>query len=131
MDNPMAVLNTGACTHVNRATGGESAPDLSLVHTSLVAGADWEVLPLLRSDHCPIRMTLDIAPVVIEEPESKLRWDWRNADWEGYGSAVDQAVRNAQSGRKQPSLDKRVNLLGEFIEAAARTHVGKVRAEAW
>ena len=66
----------------------------------------------------------------IEEPESKLRWDWRNADWEGYGSAVDQAVRNAQSGRKQPSLDKRVNLLGEFIEAAARTHVGKVRAKA-
>ena len=65
MDNPMTVLNTGARTHVNRATGGKSAPDVSLVHTSLVAGADWEVLTLLGSDHCPIRMTLDIAPVVM------------------------------------------------------------------
>ena len=48
-------------------------------------------------------------------------------DWEDFGSAVDLSIRNAQSRRKQPSLDKRVQTLQEAIEAAARTHVGKVR----
>ena len=128
LDNPLAVLNTGTCTRVNRATGGESAPDVSLVHTSLVAGANWQVLPLLGSDHCPIKIQLEISPVVIDKPESKLRWDWRNADWEGYGSAVDQAVRNAQSEVVQP-LKVRVETLREAMEAAARTHVGMVRVK--
>ena len=129
MDNPMAVLNTGVNTRVNRATGGGSAPDVSLVHTSLVAGAVWEVRPPLGSDHFPIKISLEISPVVIEKHETRLKWDWRNADWEGYGSAVDQAVREAQSGVGQPSLDERVETLRNSMVAAARTHVGMVRVK--
>ena len=133
MDNPMAVLNTGAHTRVNRATGGLSAPDVSLVHTSLVDRADWEVLSLLSSDHCPIKVTLGIDPVVVEEPESRLKWDWRNADWEGFGSAVDLSLRNAQAEAAQENvqltMDEKADILQEAMEAAARTHVGKVRVK--
>ena len=129
LDNPMAILNTGECTRVNRATGGESAPDVSLVHTSLVSGAEWEVLPLLGSDHCPIKMTLEVAPVVIERCESKLRWDWRNAKWEEYGQAVDQALARAQSGMEQASMEERIKVLREAMESAAKTHIGMVRVK--
>ena len=129
MDNPVAVLNTGVDTRINRVTGGGSAPDVSLVHTSLVAGADWGVLPPLGSDHFPIKIHLDISPVVIDEPESRLKWDWRNADWESYSSAVDSAIREAQSGEGQPSLKERVETLRISVMAAARAHVGMVRVK--
>ena len=129
LDNPMAILNTGEHTRVNRATGGLSAPDVSLVHTSLVAGAEWEVLPLLGSDHCPIKMTLEVTPVVVEKSESRLRWDWRKANWEEYGRAVDQAVARALPGMEQCSMDERIKFLVDSVEAAAKAHIGMVRVK--
>jgi hypothetical protein len=38
MDNDLISLNDGSKTRVNCATAGESAPDVTLVHNSLVAG---------------------------------------------------------------------------------------------
>ena len=129
MDHPMAALNSGEDTRLNRATGGLSAPDVSLVHNSLLAGAEWKVLPLLGSDHNPISMTLEASPVVVKECESKLRWDWRNANWEEYGSAVDLAVAEAQSGMGQASMEEKVKLLQESMDNAAKAHIGMVRVK--
>jgi hypothetical protein len=39
MDNDLISFNDGSKTRVNCATGGVSAPDVTLVHNSLVAGA--------------------------------------------------------------------------------------------
>merc|ERR1711888_515293 len=78
-------------------------------------------------------MGLGIDPVVVEEPESRLKWDWRNADWEGFGSAVDLSLRNAQAEAAQENvqltMDEKADILQEAMEAAARTHVGKVRVK--
>ena len=129
MDNPMAILNSGEATRVNRATANFSAPDVSLVHNSLVAGADWEVLPLLSSDHYPVKMTLEVTPVVIDKCESKLRWDWRNANWEEYGSAVDQTLAGDQSGVGQKPMEERIKFLREAMDSAAKAHMGMVRVK--
>ena len=129
MDHPMAALNSGDDTRLNRATGGLSAPDVSLVHNSLLAGAEWKVLPLLGSDHHPILITLEASPVVVKECESKLRWDWRNANWEEYGSAVDLAVAEAQSGMGQASMEEKIKILQESMDNAAKTHIGMVRVK--
>ena len=129
MDHPMAALNSGEDTRLNRATGGLSAPDVSLVHNSLLAGAEWKVLPLLGSDHKPILVTLEASPVVVKECESKLRWDWRNANWEEYGSAVDLAVAEAQSGMEHASMEEKVKLLQESMDNAAKAHIGMVRVK--
>jgi hypothetical protein len=44
MDNDQISLNDGCGTRVNRATSGESAPDVTLVHNSLVTGTNWKQL---------------------------------------------------------------------------------------
>jgi hypothetical protein len=45
MDNDLTSLNDGYGTRVNRATKGKSAPDVTLVHNSLVTVTDWKRLP--------------------------------------------------------------------------------------
>ena len=128
MDNPMAILNDGSNTHVNRATGGMSALDVSLVHNSLVAGASWKRLThSFNWDHYPIEIELVVSPVTLVEHESKLRWDWRNADWEGFSQAVDQSVGEAQPGLGQLEMKERIKVLSDGIQSAARTHVGMIR----
>ncbi len=53
-----SVLNDGAATSVNRATGGLSSPDVSLAHPSLADKAEWTVGENLGSDHFPITIEL-------------------------------------------------------------------------
>jgi hypothetical protein len=45
MDNELTSLNNGCGTRVNCATTGKSAPDVTLVHNSLVTGTNWKRLP--------------------------------------------------------------------------------------
>jgi hypothetical protein len=45
MDNNLISLNDGCRTRINHATSGESAQDVTLVHNSLVTGANWKQLP--------------------------------------------------------------------------------------
>jgi hypothetical protein len=44
MDNDLIPINDGSRTRINCATTGERAPDVTLVHNSLVAGATWKQL---------------------------------------------------------------------------------------
>jgi hypothetical protein len=57
MDNDLILLNDGSKTRVNCATTGESAPDVPLVHNSLVAGATWKRLEARALDHYPLLYT--------------------------------------------------------------------------
>ncbi len=52
------VLNGGAATLLNRATGGLSSPDISLAHPSLVDKAEWTVGEDFGSDHLSITIEL-------------------------------------------------------------------------
>jgi uncharacterized protein (DUF736 family) len=55
MDNDLISLNDGSKTRVNCAISGESAPDVILVHNSLVAGATWKQLEDRSISHCSVR----------------------------------------------------------------------------
>ena len=63
------------------------------------------------------------------EHESKLWWDWRNADWEAFSRAVDQTIGEAQQRTEQLSMEGRIKVLSDEIKAAAKTHVGMVRVK--
>jgi hypothetical protein len=60
MDNDLIPFNDGSKTRVNRATTGESAPDVKLVHNSLGAGATWKRLEARGSDHYPLLSEVDV-----------------------------------------------------------------------
>jgi hypothetical protein len=46
MDNDLTSLNDGCGTKINCITTGESAPDVTLVHNSLLTGTNYEQLPI-------------------------------------------------------------------------------------
>ena len=127
MDNDLITLNDGCGTRVNHATGGESAPDVTLVHNSLLAGTNWKRLPIRGSDHFPLLCEVDVAFSHLAELDSRLKWDWRNADWESFQREVDQTVSYVRPRDLRWSLKKRVTFFGEAILEAAKNHVGMVR----
>ena len=52
----MLTLNDGSFTRINRATGQETTPDLSIVHSSLLGKFSWKMTEYLNSDHKPTIM---------------------------------------------------------------------------
>jgi hypothetical protein len=73
MDNDLTSLNDGCGTWVNCATTGESAPDVTLVHNSLVTGTNWMRLPARSSDHFPLLCEVDVTYSHLAELDSKLK----------------------------------------------------------
>jgi hypothetical protein len=127
MDNYLISLNDGSKTRVNCATTGKSVPDVTLVHNSLVAGATWRWLKARGSDHYPLLCEVDVTYSHLAELDSKLKWDWRNADWENFQKEVEQTVSNVRPRNLRWSLKKRVTFFGEGILKAAKNHVGMVQ----
>ena len=78
-----------SCARVNRGTGGLCAPDLSIAHSSLLARSEWSPLEPLSSDHIPILSELGLAVQSIAEVRPRLRWNWKQADWPAYSSALE------------------------------------------
>ena len=79
-DNDLATLNDGVGTRCNRATGGWSSPDVTLVHTSLLPKAQWWCHQILGSDHVPIFCEVEVNPSSLKEEHLKLKWNFREAD---------------------------------------------------
>jgi hypothetical protein len=59
----------------------------------------------------------------LAELDSKLKWDWRNADFQ---KEVDQTVSYVRPRNLRWSLMKRVSFLGEAILEAAKNHMGMI-----
>jgi hypothetical protein len=114
MDNDLISLNYGSWTKINRATRGVSAPDVTLVHNSLVTGATWKQLPIRGSDHLPLLCKVDVTYSRLAELDSKLKWDWCNADWENFQKEVEQTVSYVRPRDLRWSLKKRVTFLGRL-----------------
>jgi hypothetical protein len=69
---------------------------------------------------------MDVTYSRLAELDSKLKWDWRNADWENFQKEVEQTVSYVRPGDLRWSLKKRVTFFGEAILEAAKNHVGMV-----
>jgi hypothetical protein len=126
MDNDLTSLNDGCRTRGNRATTGKSAPDVTLVHNSLVTVTNWKRLLAQGSEHFPLLCKVDVTYRHLAELDSKLKWDWRNADWENFQKEVDQKVSNVRPRDLRWSLKKRVTFFGEAILESAKNQVGMV-----
>lgn len=129
MSNGLISLNDGTATRVNRGTGGLSAPDVSVAHSSLVARSDWSTLEPLDSDHLPILSELGLTVQVLAEEQPRLRWNWRKADWPAFAETLDQSVLEYRSSGGGGSLTEDVNFLTGAMLKAASAHVGMVRAK--
>jgi hypothetical protein len=107
MDNDLTSLNDGCGTRIN-------------------CGTNWKRLPIRGSDHFPLLCKVNVTFSHLVELDSKLKWDWRNANWENFQKEVDQTVSYVRPRDLRWSLKKRVTFFGEAILEAAKNHVRMV-----
>jgi ribonuclease HI len=124
----LAVLNDGSATRVNRATGGWSSPDVSLVSLRLEGRTEWKCLQVLGSDHVPILCEMDLETRTLAEDEPRLVWTWAGCtDPTAYSQAVDREIVAARDTTEGWSLTEKSDFLRATILEAAKAHVGMVR----
>ena len=128
-DHGLASLNDGSATHINRATGSEGAPDVTLVHNSAAAGCVWQRKTILGSDHYPLLCEVDVTPICLAESEpKKLKWRMDTADWDGYTAEVERRVGECDLPTLA-TLSAKVNFITFSMTQAARAHVGMDRTK--
>ena len=120
-ENNMLAMNDGSHTHVSRSSGSQTAPDVTLVHASLVDKVTWEKVNGLGSDHMPIMITYrDHIPWVNSKPSYK--WKLKDADWASYREEIE---RNIPRNYKKRNVNKVEKLFRRVILKAANKHIGK------
>ena len=120
-NNNMIPANDGSPTHDSRSSGTESAPDVTLVHTSMMDKVSWRTVKELSSDHRPIIITYcDYIPVINNRPTYK--WKLREADWTKFREEVES---NVPVNYKKKNTNKLEKILRKTILKAANKHICK------
>ena len=120
-DSNMLPLNDGTPTHTNRSSGTESAPDVTLVHSTLMDKTTWERVEDLSSDHHPIIITYrDNIPRVNDKPAYK--WKLKEANWDSYRKEIEKSIP-LHYGRK--NINKVEKKLRKIIIKSANKHITK------
>ena len=124
--NDLVIMNEcGSSTRFNRATGGLSSPDVTLVASSLATRCEWSVLEATgNSDHFPLLTTVHL---VVEHQHvlgSVPRWKRTDVDWHEWAEDVDKMCQSKPSVHKP--TDRLTRLTNIMIEAANR-HIGKTK----
>ena len=88
--NDFVILNTGVDTKVDRNRGTGSAPDITIVHSSLVERCSWKVTKEMGSDHNLTITTISCKREGRQE-SAKYTWQWRKVDWEKFVKKVEES----------------------------------------
>ena len=128
MAQDFGVANDGAATRVNRGTGGESSPDVTLVHQSQLNKVEWTCLECMGSDHYPIMVELECGLTAVKAADPGLRWKWAKANWEGYRAEVEEKVEAVRGEVESWSVGKQSDFLVDSMLSAAKVHVGQAKA---
>ncbi len=118
-----SVLNDGAATLLNRATGGLSSPEVSQAHLSLADKTELSVSEDLGSDHLPITIELRCQTPVTSDPHRRARWNTRDVNWQAFSEVVKESVRSFQV--QDMHLRIHIRRLNRAMISAAAKHVGK------
>ena len=130
MEKDFCIANDGAATRTNPGTGGSSAPDITLVHSSWLDRVEWSMTECLGSDHLPILITVDCQVTTLNAPSrTELKWNWKSANFRLFAESVDEAVTAAPAAIHESSLDSRSKFLNMAMIDAANKAIGKVKWE--
>ena len=120
-DNGMACMNNGKSTHVSRSSGNESAPDVSLIHSSLLDKVTWETTNELGSDHKPIIITYEDELTKVND-KPRFKWRMSEADWENFQKDIENKIPKNYQRMKIDRLEKK---LRKNILKSANKNIGK------
>ncbi len=90
----ISILNNGAPTHVNRATGGLSIPDVTMVNSTWATKAEWAVGEDPRSDHLSITIAISCQVPNPSVTHRRARCNTKEVTWKGAADALSwQPIR--------------------------------------
>ena len=116
--NDFVILNSGVDTRVDRNSGTGGAPDITIVHSSLVERCSWKVAKGMGSDHNLIITTIISCKREGRQESTRYTWQWRKADWEKFGKKVEE---NLNGEREQDrKLNKRIKDFNQMVTKAAK-----------
>ena len=91
--NDLELLNTqGVHTRTNPATGGRSAPDVTLAGRALRHGAKWTTQEYRGSDHLPIAFAVQSEHHPTRTRRGRPRYNYRKADWARFREELDAII---------------------------------------
>ena len=128
LEKDFMVANDGSATRVNAGTGGSSAPDVTLFHSSLSERTEWSVSECLGSDHLPIILSIDCQVSTLSPPPiTQLRWNWKKANFDGFRVCIESSIHTNLEMVENMTLNKKMHFLNDSIIKAATEHIGTVK----
>jgi exonuclease III len=129
-DTGMMTVNNGGATRINPATGGLSAPDVTVMHASWASRVTWTVDAEVGSDHAAILTVLEMVTDGISEPEEqRCAWNWQKADWDSYLRQTEEELAGSQEDASE-SLSVWASRFADILRVAALKHIGKLKSAA-
>ena len=92
IDNSMAHVNSGIPTRVRQLGHAmvETAPGITIVHSSVASSCSWDVMETIGSDHLPIQLVIGCSGM--KEEETKRKYNFNKTDWEKYISVCHRSL---------------------------------------
>ena len=123
--NGLVTLNDGSSTRINKHTGNESSPDVSLASPEWKKKCSWSIGEQLGiSDHLPINVTVQVKvshqSIFSKEP----RWKRSGVNWGNFRQEVENQT---SSLTPEPNMKKRTQRFVYILKKAGRKHVGKTK----
>ena len=75
-------------THINRSTGTTSAPDITIVHPSILDSIERQIVNGLNSDHLPIIISIEGDSDNLIQNE-RFNWNLKKVDLSGFKYNID------------------------------------------
>ncbi len=100
--NRTSLLNNGQRTRANRATGGLSTPDFTVVKNTWTTKTACAVEEDLGSDHLPITITINCQVPNPSVTHRRVRWEPKDVNWQGFADVVDTSTETYHPPQPPP-----------------------------
>ena len=102
----------------------DTAIDITVLHSSLAAQSQWEVMSSLASDHFPICTT--IATKKLAQPQRQQRWMLHRADWPAFQQKVELLLTQTNI---TGNINQMAHTMTDILVRAANDHIPKTTSK--
>ena len=126
----LTILNDGSPTRVNRATGVESTPDLTLCGNKWADKFSWSTGESIgSSDHKPIYITISSQVQHQSVFGKRPRWRSNGIEWANFTNEVEEKLKAelTADGLLPGTISAQIRRFTEVLTEAGHSKVGKVK----
>jgi len=98
IDEDLSIANDGSPTRINRGTGNESTPDITIHGSSWNNKINWSVDELIgNSDHNPIIIEISVKMRHVSPLNRAAKWKSKDVNWQEFKEEVEKNILDAET----------------------------------